>query len=83
MHAERHRRECPAAANNLDAKLDEYATSAARWRRRLGAQLCDLRKAFVDHLADSNNAENKEKGVLTSDRCTLNERATSSWRRRC
>ncbi|MFM8272594.1 MAG: SGNH/GDSL hydrolase family protein [Gemmata sp.] len=59
-------------ANKLDAKLDEYAEVSRKVAKDTGVPLCDLRKAFVDHLA-KNNADDKEKGVLTGDRVHLNE----------
>ncbi|HTU20517.1 MAG TPA: SGNH/GDSL hydrolase family protein [Gemmataceae bacterium] len=58
-------------SNNLDAKLDEYSDISRRVAREEKVQLCDLRRAFLDHLK-KNNAENKEKGVLTTDRVHLN-----------
>lgn len=60
-----------AGANKLDKKLDEYAAMSRNIAKTTGVQLCDLRKAFQDHLA-KNNADDKEKGVLTSDRVHLN-----------
>jgi isoamyl acetate esterase len=59
-------------ANKLDAQLDEYADISRKVAQDTGSQLCDLRKAFVDYLT-KNNADDKEKGVLTSDRVHLNE----------
>lgn len=59
-------------ANKLDKQLDQYADISRGVAKKLNLPLCDLRKAFVDHLA-ANNAENKEKGVLTTDRVHLNE----------
>jgi len=59
-------------ANALDAKLDEYAEVSRKVAKEAGAQLCDLRKAFADHLA-KNNADDKDRGVLTGDRVHLNE----------
>jgi isoamyl acetate esterase len=61
-----------AGANKLDAQLDEYAGISRKVAADTGARLCDLRKAFVEHLA-KNNPDDKEKGVLTSDRVHLNE----------
>jgi isoamyl acetate esterase len=58
--------------NSLDAKLDEYAGISRKVAKDTGVPLCDLRKAFVDYLA-KNNADDKEKGVLTGDRVHLNE----------
>src|SRR5262245_24779064 len=61
-----------AGTNSLDAQLNEYADVSRAVARETGAQLCDLRKAFQDHLA-KNNPGDKEKGVLTTDRVHLNE----------
>lgn len=61
-----------AGANALDKKLDEYADVSRSVATETGSQLCDLRKAFVDALAKQ-NTDDKEKGVLTSDRVHLNE----------
>jgi lysophospholipase L1-like esterase len=61
-----------AGANNLDAKLDEYADISRKVAKETGVELCDLRKAFVDYLS-KNNAGNKESGILTTDRVHLNE----------
>jgi lysophospholipase L1-like esterase len=61
-----------AGANKLDAKLDEYSAVSRDVAKETGSQLCDLRKAFADHLT-ANNADDKEKGVLTGDRVHLNE----------
>jgi lysophospholipase L1-like esterase len=58
--------------NSLDAKLDQYAEISRKVAKDTGVQLCDLRKAFLDHLA-KHNADDKEKGVLTTDRVHLNE----------
>jgi lysophospholipase L1-like esterase len=59
-------------ANNLDAKLDEYAGISRKVAKELNLPVCDLRKAFVEHI-QANNPENAEKGILTSDRVHLNE----------
>ena len=59
-------------ANKLDSKLDEYAEISRKVAKETKTPLCDLRKAFVDHLA-KNNDDDKEKGVLTGDRVHLNE----------
>ncbi len=64
--------ELPGGANKLDTKLDEYATLSRKVAKETNSSLCDLRKAFVDHLTAANTA-NKEKGILTSDRVHLNE----------
>jgi lysophospholipase L1-like esterase len=58
--------------NKLDAQLDEYAEVGRKVAKETGVPLCDLRKAFQDYLS-KNNAEDKDKGVLTSDRVHLND----------
>jgi lysophospholipase L1-like esterase len=61
-----------AGGNKLDAKLDEYADISRKVAKDTGSQLCDLRKAFVDHLA-KHNEKDADKGILTTDRVHLNE----------
>jgi lysophospholipase L1-like esterase len=58
-------------SNKLDEKLDAYSAISRKVAKETGAKLCDLRKAFVDYLKE-NNPEDKEKGILTSDRVHLN-----------
>jgi lysophospholipase L1-like esterase len=58
-------------ANKLDAKLDEYSDVSRAVAKELRLPLCDLRKAFVEHLK-TNNKDDKESGVLTGDRVHLN-----------
>jgi isoamyl acetate esterase len=60
-----------AGANVLDAKLDEYADISRAVAKELKLELCDLRKAFTDHLS-ANNPDDKESGILTTDRVHLN-----------
>jgi len=59
-------------ANKLDARLDEYANISRRVAREEKLLLCDLRKAFVDHLK-KNNPDNKDRTILTTDGVHLNE----------
>lgn len=59
------------SANKLDAKLDEYSEISRKVAKETRSHLCDLRKAFLDHLKD-NNPQNKESGILTGDRVHLN-----------
>jgi lysophospholipase L1-like esterase len=61
-----------SGANTLDARLDEYADISRKVAKDTDSPLCDLRKAFVDHLA-KNNPDDKERGILTGDRVHLNE----------
>jgi isoamyl acetate esterase len=58
-------------SNKLDTRLDEYADVSRSVAKETKSQLCDLRKAFLDHLKKDNSG-NKEQGVLTSDRVHLN-----------
>ncbi len=64
--------ELPEGANKLDKKLDQYADISRKIAKDLDLPLCDLRKAFVDHLKD-NNPKKAERGILTGDRVHLNE----------
>jgi lysophospholipase L1-like esterase len=59
-------------SNKLDAQLDEYADISRKVAKETGVQLCDLRKTFREYL-EKNNADDKEKGVLTGDRVHLND----------
>jgi isoamyl acetate esterase len=53
-------------ANDKDAQLDEYADISRKVAKDTKVQLCDLRKAFVDHLK-KNNPDDKANGILTND----------------
>ncbi len=64
--------ELPGGGNSLDGKLDDYANISRKVAKDLNLNLCDLRKAFVDHLQDKNAAK-KASGILTTDRVHLNE----------
>lgn len=57
--------------NPLDKMLDEYCNVTRAVAKDTKTQLIDLRQAFLDHLKD-NNKENKDSGVLTSDKVHLN-----------
>ncbi|HTU88911.1 MAG TPA: SGNH/GDSL hydrolase family protein [Gemmataceae bacterium] len=59
-------------SNKLDAKLDEYSAVSRRVAREEKVQLCDLRRAFLDHLK-KNNPDNKEKEILTIEGVHLND----------
>ncbi len=61
-----------AGANSLDAKLDQYSEISRKVAKETGSQLCDLRKAFSEHLA-KHNADDKQSGILTGDRVHLND----------
>lgn len=61
-----------AGKNELDADLDKFAQIIRKLSAQYGLPLCDLRRFFLDHLAQFNK-ENKEKGILTNDGVHLNE----------
>lgn len=58
--------------NEVDADLNKYANGVRELAAKNNLPLCDLRKAFVSYL-NTNNTEDKEKGVLTTDRVHLND----------
>ncbi len=59
-------------SNSQDGDLNQYSKLIREISSRNNVELLDLRKAFGDYLA-KNNPENKEKGILTSDRVHLTE----------
>jgi lysophospholipase L1-like esterase len=59
-------------SNTLDARLDEYADISRAVAKEMKVPVCDLRKAFLAYLKEK-NTDNKEKGILTSDRVHLND----------
>lgn len=59
-------------ANEVDADLNKYAEGVRQLATKNNLPLCDLRKAFMDYEA-ANNTEDKEKGVLTTDKVHLND----------
>ncbi|MCG8587133.1 MAG: SGNH/GDSL hydrolase family protein [Pirellulales bacterium] len=58
-------------SNKLDPMLEEYAAISRKVAKDAGVTMCDLRAAFLDHLK-KNNPDNKDRGILTSDRVHLN-----------
>jgi isoamyl acetate esterase len=59
-------------SNTNDAKLDEYADVSRKVAADLKVPVCDLRKEFITRLK-KDNADNKDKGVLTGDGVHLND----------
>lgn len=59
-------------SNQQDGDLNQYSKLIREIATRNSLQLLDLRQHFLDHLA-KNNPENKEKGILTTDRVHLTE----------
>lgn len=60
-------------SNELDGDLNQYSTMIRNLAKANNLPLIDLRKAFLDYNL-KNNKENKESGILTTDRVHLNEK---------
>lgn len=58
--------------NELDGDLNRYAQIIRNIASKNNLPLCDLRKAFLEYNL-KNNPENKESGILTTDRVHLND----------
>ena len=65
--------ERPDFSNELDGDLNSYSNIIRGIASKNGVPLVDLRKAFLDYNKQY-NTENKESGILTSDRVHLNEK---------
>jgi isoamyl acetate esterase len=59
-------------SNQLDPMLEEYAEISRHVAQETGADLCDLRKAFIEFLR-SHNSRNVVSGILTTDSVHLND----------
>jgi lysophospholipase L1-like esterase len=60
------------ASNQQDGDMNQYSKVIRNLASKNSLALCDLRKEFMDYSL-KNNPENKEKGILTSDRVHLND----------
>ena len=60
-------------SNELDGDLNNYSTIIRGIAKKNGLLLVDLRQAFLNY-NKQHNLENKEAGILTSDRVHLNEK---------
>ncbi|HTE30947.1 MAG TPA: SGNH/GDSL hydrolase family protein [Chryseolinea sp.] len=60
-------------SNELDGDLNRYSNIIRELAKTNKLPLVDLRKVFLDYNLKS-NTENKESGILTSDRVHLNEK---------
>lgn len=58
-------------SNRMDGDLNLYASFIRTLAAKYKSDVVDLRKAFLDYNA-KNNPENKESGILTTDRVHLN-----------
>lgn len=61
------------SSNELDGDLNQYSKAVRNLAQKNNLPLVDLRKAFLDY-NKANNPDNKESGILTSDRVHLNEK---------
>lgn len=64
-------------ANEMDADLDKYSGAIRDIAAKNKLPLCDLRTIFKTYNAE-NNAEDKEKGILTSDGVHLNAKGNQT-----
>jgi lysophospholipase L1-like esterase len=60
-------------SNELDGDLNKYSTIIRNIAQKNNCTLIDLRQSFLQYNL-ANNKENKEMGVLTTDRVHLNEK---------
>ena len=60
-------------SNDLDGDLNNYSNMIRGIAKKNAVPLVDLRKAFLEY-NKVNNTENKEAGILTTDRVHLNEK---------
>lgn len=60
-------------SNQLDGDLNRYSSYIRSLAEKNGLPLVDLRKAFIDY-SRQNNPDNREQGILTTDRVHLNEK---------
>lgn len=58
-------------SNQQDGDLTEYSKIIRGLAQKNGLPLVDLRKSFIDY-NNKNNKENKDRGILTTDRVHLN-----------
>jgi lysophospholipase L1-like esterase len=71
-------------SNQLDGDLNRYSSYIRTLAEKNNLPLVDLRKGFMDYNL-KNNPENKEQGILTSDRVHLNDKgnefvAAAMWK---
>jgi isoamyl acetate esterase len=59
--------------NELDGDLNKYSEIIRTVARNNNCPLIDLRQAFLKYNS-ANNKDNKESGILTTDRVHLNEK---------
>jgi lysophospholipase L1-like esterase len=60
-------------SNQLDGDLNRYSSYIRSLAEKNNLPLVDLRKGFIEY-SKQNNPENKEQGILTTDRVHLNDK---------
>lgn len=60
-------------SNSQDGDLNEYSKIIRSLAEKNNLKLIDLRKSFLDYNI-KNNTQNKDRGILTTDRVHLNEK---------
>jgi lysophospholipase L1-like esterase len=60
-------------SNELDGDLNRYAKIIRTMAKQHNLSLVDLRNSFIEYNT-TNNPENKESGILTTDKVHLNEK---------
>lgn len=60
-------------SNSQDGDLNEYSKIIRSLAEKNNLKLIDLRKSFLDYNT-KNNSQNKDRGILTTDRVHLNEK---------
>ncbi|HET9746448.1 MAG TPA: SGNH/GDSL hydrolase family protein [Chitinophagaceae bacterium] len=60
-------------SNQQDGDMNEYSNIIRRIAKKNDLAIVDLRKAFLEHNL-KNNPDNKDRGILTTDRVHLNAR---------
>ena len=60
------------SSNQQDGDMNHYSNLIRELAQKNNLPLCDLRKEFLEYNL-KNNPENKDKGILTTDRVHLNE----------
>ena len=63
-------------SNEMDEMLEQFAGISREVAEESGAQLLDLRAAFLNYLTE-HNPENVDKGILTRDSVHLNEKGNA------
>lgn len=65
------------SSNELDGDLNRYSALIRSIAEKNKLPLVDLRKVFLDY-NKANNPENKEQGILTTDRVHLNDKGNET-----